>query len=405
MRSSGRPTVLLIAESVTLAHFARIVTLARSIDSSRYEVVVASDPRYLALEQSLPFAFHAISSIPCTKFAEALAGGKPLYDRATLQCYVDEDLALIDAVRPDLVVGDFRLSLAVSAPLRQVPYAAVVNAYWSPYVSTQYPVPDLPLTRVLGVWAGQTLFDLMRPVAFAMHAQPLNRVRRSRGLPSLGHDLRKAYSWGNFTLYPDIPELFPARELPPNHRFIGPVLWSTKTPLPVWWDALPVDRPVVLVTLGSSGDASLLPELLKTLGAMPLAVISATAGSIHPDGLPANVFVADYLPMDQAIQRADVLICNGGSLSTYQALASGVPLLGIATNMDQLLNMHAVTRHGAGICLRRAETREAGIAASVKALLDVPTYRDAARRLSTLVVRSDSSAHFGDFVRGATHAA
>ena len=44
-----------------------------------------------------------------------------------------DDLELIRRIEPDVVVGDFRLSLAVSAPMAGVPYIALANAYWSPF--------------------------------------------------------------------------------------------------------------------------------------------------------------------------------------------------------------------------------------------------------------------------------
>jgi UDP:flavonoid glycosyltransferase YjiC (YdhE family) len=265
MQARNKPVILLVAEAVTLAHFARIVALSKALDATRYEVVVASDPRYTKLEAPLGCAFHPIRSIPSAEFAQALARGKPLYSAETLSQYVVDDLALLDRVKPDLVVGDFRLSLAVSAPLRRIPYAAVANAYWSPYAEIAYPVPDLPMTRFLGLFLAQRLFDLARPIAFALHARRLNQVRRRFGLPSLGHDLRTVYTWGDYTLYADVPELVPMRAMPANHRHIGPPLWSARVPLPDWWDRLPQDKPLVLLTLGSSGQADLLPMVLSAL--------------------------------------------------------------------------------------------------------------------------------------------
>jgi len=96
---------------------------------------------------------------------------------------------LLQAVQPDLVIGDFRLSLSVSARLQRTPYITVSNAYWSPWVRQHYTVPNLPLTGVLPIWLADPLFRLIRPLAFASHAVPLNRVRRRHGLPSLGSDL------------------------------------------------------------------------------------------------------------------------------------------------------------------------------------------------------------------------
>jgi UDP:flavonoid glycosyltransferase YjiC (YdhE family) len=398
MQARNKPVILLVAEAVTLAHFARIVALANALDATRYEIVVAADPRYAELAELPGCAFQPIWSIPAAQFAQALARGKPLYDAATLARYVEDDLALLDRVKPDLVVGDFRLSLAVSAPLRHIPYAAVVNAYWSPYAEITYPVPDLPMTRILGVAIAQKLFDLARPIAFAVHARPLNQVRRRYGLPSLGHDLRTVYTWGDYTLYADVPELIPMRPLPANHRHLGPPLWSTRAPLPDWWDRLPQDKPVVLLTLGSSGRADLLPKALSALSELPITVIAATAGKIDLADVPANAFVADYLPLDHAVQRSRLVICNGGSLATYQALACRVPILGICSNMDQLLNMNAIEHLGAGLPLRAARVRPNQLKEAVQMLLDNPAYAQKASRAGERFRQVDATQRFREFV-------
>lgn len=403
MQARTKPVVLLVAEAVTLAHFARILTLAQALDPNLYEVVVASDPRYASLEKPLNFAFHPIRSITSAEFAQALARGKPLYSAETLTRYVENDLVLLDRVKPDLVIGDFRLSLAVSAPLRRIPYAAVVNAYWSPYADMAYPVPDLPMTRILGVALAQKLFDVARPIAFALHARPLNRVRRKFGLSPLGSDLRNVYTWGDYTLYADIPEMAPTHDLPHNHRYLGPVLWSTKTPLPEWWGELPEDKPLVFLTLGSSGRADFLPLVLQVLSSLPVTAIVASAGKVELDNLPQNVFAADFLPMDIATTRSFLVISNGGSLTTYQALSAGVPVLGICSNMDQLLNMNAVQALGAGITLRAGKASLAEIRAAVNALLEKPAYAEAAGRVRQTMLRHDAKRRFREIVAEILH--
>lgn len=403
MQARKKPVVLLVAEAVTLAHFARIVGLAKALDSARYEVVIASDPRYAELERPRGCAFQPIRSIPSADFALALARGRPLYSAETLSQYVEEDLALLDRVKPDLVVGDFRLSLAVSAPLRKIPYAAVVNAYWSPYADITYPVPDLPMTRILGVSLAQSLFDVARPIAFALHARPLNQVRRRYGLPPLGHDLRTSYTWGDYTLYADVPELVPTRTLPASHRYLGPPLWSAQVPLPEWWTRLPEDKGVILLTLGSSGKADLLPMALSVLSGLPITVVVATAGRIDLADVPANAFVADYLPLDRAMQRSSLVICNGGNLTTYQALYTGVPILGICSNMDQLLNMCAIKRIGAGLSLRAAQVRPKQLKEAVQTLLDRPAYTQAASQAGERFRQMDTDQRFREFVVEVLH--
>jgi UDP:flavonoid glycosyltransferase YjiC (YdhE family) len=395
---SSKKVVLLAAEAVTLAHYGRIAKLSRALPSSDYHVIVAADPRYRALDEIPGVDFHPIWSIPSDQFSHALEQGAPLYDAQTLTRYVEDDLALIDAVKPDLIVGDFRLSLAISAPLRRTPYASVVNAYWSPYADIDYPIPELPFTRITGLKIGQALFDLVRPFAFALHARPLNQVRRKYGLTPLGSDLGKTYTWADYTLYADIPELVKTRHLPGNHRFLGPVLWSTQTPLPDWWDSLPQDKPIVFLTLGSSGRADLLPMVFEVLSALPVTVIAATAGKVALKNVPPNVYSADYLPMDVASARSAFIISNGGSLTTYQSLTVGVPVLGICSNMDQLLNMNAVQGLGAGISLRAGKANLAEIRSAINALLEQPAYLEAAGRVRQAVLQHDAMLHFQGIV-------
>ncbi len=295
------------------------------------------------------------------------------------------------------MVGDFRLSLAVSAPLRHIPYAAVVNAYWSPYADIAYPVPDLPMTRMLGVSLAQKLFDLARPIAFALHARPLNQVRRRYGLPPLGHDLRTVYTWGDYTLYADVPELVPMRPLPANHRHLGPPLWSARMPLPDWWGRLPEDKPVVLLTLGSSGRADLVADGLIR----PVRTADHRHRRHRGQNRPcrcARQRLRGGLSAAGCRYPALTLISNGGSLTTYQALACGVPVLGICSNMDQLLNMNAIERLGAGITLRAAGLTSAGLSEAATAMLDNLSYTQVASRFGQAIAQVDAGQRFREIV-------
>lgn len=68
---------------------------------------------------------------------------------------------------------------------------------------------------------------------------------------------------------------------------------------------------------------------LNALADLPVTVIAATAGRNHLKNVPANAFVADYLPGEAAAARSAVVLCNGGSPTTQQALAAGVPVIGL----------------------------------------------------------------------------
>lgn len=395
---STRKRVLFIAEAVTLAHVARPLSLAAALDPARYDIFFACNPRYESLVSELKCQFKPLYSIDSHQFLAALAQGRRVYDVDTLRRYVRDDLVLINDIKPNLIIGDFRLSLSASARLVGIPYMAICNSYWSPfYIRSDFPLPVLPLSRIFPLPIARQLFRFALPLAFALHSQPLNRIRHEAGLPGLGYDLRKIYTDADHTLYADVPELFLTRNLPSNHHFLGPVLWSPPQSKPKWWDTLPTDQAIVYVTLGSSGPP-LLSGIFAALSSLPVTIIVATAGASITHPLPPNIHFCDYLPGIEAAQRSSFIVCNGGSPTSQQALAAGVPVLGICGNMDQFLNMEAIAAAGAGLLVRADRANVDSIYTAAKSLLEEPGFTERARQLSLILKRYPALTRFRELV-------
>ena len=347
----------------------RLETLARALPAGEFEVHFASAPTRWP-ERDIPGAVrHSIRSVPPEHVERAVRLGTRIYSARRLSRYVEDDFLLLDRVQPDLVVGDLRWSLSVSARLRGVPYAALINAYWSPHaVRDGFPVPNQFLVRLLENARLDGSLQAVFPAVLRFFARPLNAVRRVHGLPPLA-DLLEVLTDGDLTLHPDPPELIRTEGLPSTHRFLGPVLWQPQVPLPPWWSALG-ERPAVYVTLGSSGPVHLLPALLRTLARLPVDLIVATAGrKVRLGDLPSNVLVADYLPGDLAVERAAVVVTNGGSSTGYQALVQGRPVIGVPWNLDQLLATQVIVGAAAGSSLRARRSEMARAAERVAAAL------------------------------------
>lgn len=365
-----RKRVLFFAEAVTLAHLARCIVVANKLcESDKYVVGLACDSRFDVITGAGCFIRFPLISISCQQFEAQLKKGSPIYDNQTLITYVKDDLAIIEEFKPDFIIGDFRLSLSIASKLAKIPYATITNAYWSPYAITDYPIPEIPLTKIFGVTVAQKMFDLVRPLVFWLHSRPFNQACKKFGLPIFSYDLRAIYTHADYTLYADMEELFSMVELPNNHLFIGPVLWSAPVGLPDWWGNIPNDRPTVFVTLGSSGDASLLPMILETLATMPVTVICTTAQRVEFSKQLSNVFIADYLPADLAVMKADVVICNGGSPMVYQCLVENKAVIGIPNNLDQYLMMNTLMKAGQGIIIRSGQAKPSLIKVAVESAL------------------------------------
>lgn len=395
--------VLFFCEAVTLAHVARLAALARTLDPSQFQLFIACPDRWRHFVGEGPWQFRSMFSIGSEQFLSALASGKPVYDLETLRGYLSEDLALIEEIRPDVVVGDFRLSLSVSARLARVPYITISNAYWSPCGKTQdYPLPVLPLTRLLPVPLAAALFSVAVPFAMRGHCKPMNQLRLENGMSTFGPDLRRVYTDADLTLFADFEVLFPDLTLLPHHRFLGPILWSPAVKLPSWWETLPDDSPIIYVTMGSSGRSGVLELVLAALADEPVLVIASTAGAPPPRTPPSNARIADYLPGDAVSSRSSLVICNGGSPTSHQALAAGVPVLGIASNMDQFLNMRAISAAGAGLVMRADRVTVNSIRSTCSELLTAKSFRTAALAVSKSPDAAASGVRFSGAIRALT---
>lgn len=376
--------VLFLAEGATLAHVVRPFALARELDARRFAVTFCRPPAYSWLTSGAAFPLCDLPVQPAAVFARRLRHGLPLYDYATLKAYVVADLELIDRYQPDVIVGDFRLSLSVSARLRGVPYVTICDAYWSPERPLQPPLPVLGFTPYVPLRLAERVFASVSGLALRLHARPLERLRAHYGLASFAHDLRRCYSDADLRLFANFPQLFPEVRPGADAAFIGPVTWFPDTGTAAF-DAAS-EEPLVYVTMGSSGDSRVLAALVAVLEESRLPIVLTTAGkplSFTPKLASTRVFA--YLSGDAVCRRARLVVCNGGSPTTNQALANGVPVLGIAQNMDQFLNMQAIESYGAGLPVRADRAGRLCLRAAADRLMQQPAFADRARQLAASV--------------------
>ncbi len=169
--------ILLMAHDVTLAHLGRPLRLAEGLIADGHAVTLAASAESARFLKDFPGEVRTLAPTGKARFIDNLAKGRPVFDFETLSRFCEEDEALLATLRPDLVIGDFRITLSVSARRAGVPYATITNAYWSPAFTPRFVVPNLPMVPILGVGVSQAIFDLVRPLAFAVHARPMNRLR------------------------------------------------------------------------------------------------------------------------------------------------------------------------------------------------------------------------------------
>jgi UDP:flavonoid glycosyltransferase YjiC (YdhE family) len=393
--------ILFMAEAITWSQLVRLLVLARGLDSRKYEVHFASARFDGFLFDGADFTCWPMTLLPADKIEAIVTSGsiRRMYDRAVLEKYVAEELSLYEAIHPDLVVADGRFwSTVISAPVFGVPCATIVDAYWSRRATRErLPMPDHPVVRLVGEKIAERIFAVSLPLIFRYFAAPMNELRRKHGFPEV-RDLLDVINWGDYLLFPDDPLVTPLTHRAPHETFLGPVCWSPNMPLPPFWDELGRDRPMIYATLGSSGAADAVPPVLKALGDMDVDVVFSTAARFTPTDVPSNVHVVDMIPGDLAARKAAVVVCNGGASTGYQALTEGAPIVGIPSNLDQLLAAIARRDAGVGLFIRAATVSPANVRAAVERVMREESFAQAAHRVAASSASFDPHARFQAFI-------
>lgn len=348
-----RKKILFFSHAVTMAHLARPLKWIEELDPKLYDIYLASDAKFKKMCPKNGVTFLPIKCIDANKFVEIVNNGAPIYDSVTFESHIAEDIRIIEAAKPDLVIGDFRHSLSVSCRLKKIKYINLSNAYWSPEIKMPYPLPEAPIVRLLGETLTKILIGPFIPIILKLNFFKMAFLLRKSFQKAGLHfsDYRQVIIDGDITAYCDTPQLVPLKKI--NHEvFVGPLVWSTTADLPKWWTNLNPKKKRIFLSMGSSGQAELLPLIIATLAKLDIEILVALAGkNLDISPLP-NVYITDFLPLEQACSGSDIVICNGGSPLCHAALSYGVPTIGIICNNDQLLNMAHIEKRQAGKMLR-----------------------------------------------------
>ena len=166
------------------------------------------------------------------------------------------------------------------------------------------------------------------------------------------------------------------RRLPANVRYTG-VVQAPVQP------GVPENKPLVLVSLSTlffEGQVETLQAILDALETLPIRGV-VTTGAVAPGALrvPANVEAHQYLPHDDIMPSASLVVGHGGHSTTMRALAHGIPLLIMPMHriLDQPMIGKAVAAAGAGRVLPKTASAEE-IRTEVRSLLRDPSYQHAA---------------------------
>ena len=351
--SAARMRILFMPEGGILAHVGRAVAVADALDRERCDVAFAVSG---AQADKLPAAYPNDASIytrPREEMMARLRAGKSAFDAATLEKCVRDEIRVLEEKSPDVVVGDFRLSLGISAAVTRIPYVNIANALWTPHCAVSFDPPaSWEGTRILGKTVARWLARHATPFVYKRYARPFNQVRRQHGLKGDMRDVRACMCSDNLNLLADLEEFMPSKDLPRDQfRYVGPILWEPAVPEPPWLARLenePKQAPVVYITMGSTGALHMIRRMAEALCSRGLRVVCTTASETYDSDWPAECYTAAYAPGRRLCALASAVVCHGGNGTIYQALSEGAPIIGAPEFHDQDFQMQRVETLGLG---------------------------------------------------------
>jgi UDP:flavonoid glycosyltransferase YjiC (YdhE family) len=329
---------------------------------------------------------------------------------------VEEELSLYKEEKPDLVIGDMRITAKISTAVWGVPYVAITNtdmtkfydysrANVSVLTSLGRYIPEKPL-RMLESRAGQKI--TRRALSILVRIGPLpvlfnfNRVCRTYHLPNLLSIFDTVM--GDVTLLADLPEFRSTKRLPFNVFQVGPLMWGGGKRLPFWRDFHKAQRPIIYLTASGTGDPEVFRLLLGYLRGGDWTVVATVGSALKmrevSDYRVPGFFITDFLPAKWILPKVDMIIFPGGNLTAYQALLFGVPQIVIPVNVDQEDNANQLVRIGTGLKLNWHKLTRAKLIGTINRIFADQSFKKRNQDFSKIVGEYHGPARAANIVEG-----
>ena len=375
-----------------------------------HRVVVAAPPVYRDDVERERLTFHPVrpdvdprNRDMVARIMDAQRGTEFLFRQLLAPALPDAYADLRPAAeQADLIVSHpVTFAAPILAEQLRKPWASYVLAPMSFFSVHDVPVfPPAPWLRRLAersAWVSRQLVAMARRVTRDWTA-PVAALRRAHGLPPGGDPVYEGQHSPHLVL-----ALFsrvlatPQPDWPANVVTTGAIPYNGTDAhaLPPALEAfLAAGAPPVVFTLGTSAvgapgrfyEESL--AAVRTLGCRAVLLVGRHEGN-RPASLPRDVIAVDHAPHAALFPRAAAVVHQGGAGTLHQALAAGRPMLVVPYAHDQPDNADRARRLGVARVVRPGRYRGERVVNELRAVLEDPGLRDAARRVAPIVGGED----------------
>ena len=121
MRTRRKVSILFMPEGSILAHVGRTLAVAQALKGDALEIEFAAAEKHACWVENSGYPLRPVYTRDREELLARLRAGGSAFDADTLRKYVEAELRVLDETKPDVVVGDFRPSLSISARVRKIP--------------------------------------------------------------------------------------------------------------------------------------------------------------------------------------------------------------------------------------------------------------------------------------------
>lgn len=197
---------------------------------------------------------------------------------------------------------------------------------------------------------------------------------------------------------------FPTRARSPLLHYTGPFLdRGQRPPIDFPWEKLD-GRPLVYASLGTlqNGSEGIFRIIADACNGLNAQLVVSLGGGLDParlGALPGSPLVVGYAPQLEILNRAAAVITHAGLNTVLESLSEGVPMVALPLGNDQPGVAARVAARGAGVVVsRRKWGLKRRLRSAIRAVLDDPRYRQAARSIQAEMQRVDGLALAADIV-------
>lgn len=337
--------LLIFAEGISMAHPTRMWELASRLDKDFFEIHFAtSDNFHYLLESQAHIQLYPLKTISNTTFNQRLFKTQFPFLVEELNDFSRQDEKLINSIKPDLIMADFRLTAFNSAKKFQIPLINLIQYHWHPSFRKEKLIPYIKPIDIFGRKITTLMEPLVTPLIINQQLKVINKFQNQNKQQNYD-SIFEFYCAGDYLLFPDAPSLFPEAKESPTEKFIGPIIWRNKmTQWPPYWPKELPAKQTIYLSMGSTGNHAIAPKIIKTLKENNFQILVSTSGNQYKDIDLHDVYASAFVPADKAISKSNLVICNGGTSMTYHSLSKKIPVLAIPSNLDQQLHTHQLKK-------------------------------------------------------------